>query len=80
VIGTYAACADAAERQSVLREMAHPIVDGGAPRCGTAFRKRSGAEEFLQIVISGERALLEALFAGDDRVTTACSSGFVRAN
>jgi hypothetical protein len=32
----------------------------------TAFRKMGGADEFLQIVMSKERALLEALFAGDD--------------
>ncbi len=31
-----------------------------------AFRKMGGAEEFLQIVVTRERELLEALFAGDD--------------
>jgi hypothetical protein len=31
-----------------------------------AFRKMGGADEFLQRVIARERALLEALFAGDD--------------
>ena len=31
-----------------------------------AFRNMGGADEFLQIVVSRERELLEALFAGDD--------------
>lgn len=37
----------------------------------TAFRKMRGAEAFLDLVITRERELLEALFAGDDRLLAA---------
>lgn len=48
-----------------LGELQHFLERGYA-----AFRKMGGADEFLQIVTTRERAMLEALFAGKDDLLT----------